>query len=333
MLSLHKNIVPVSEVLSIAARRGYAVGAFNITSFEILKGIVQAMRVVNYPIILQITRSSLDYFGIDRLIGLVLGFAADSSVPFSLHLDHGESIDICRKCINAGFSSVMIDKSDLQFEENIEYTRKVVEIAKSSHVSVEAELGCLDGTEDSAASGDSTFTNPEAALAFVEATKVCCLGVSVGTRHGLHKSADGVAPKLDINRLSEINKALGHEFPLVLHGASSVPERLVRKCNDFGAQITTLSGGISDDDIVLAIKNGVRKINVDTDLRLAFLAGLRESLVVNNHCIDTRTHFASGIKQVEEIVIEKMRLFALLPLQENSLCRDANEYINRPIQY
>lgn len=309
MAFLHKNIVSSKDLFKSALCMKHALGAFNFSSFETLSGIIQAANQEKSPFILQITESSIHYFGMETMLSLVKSFAEISEVPFVLHLDHGKSLEICKKCIDSGFSSVMIDKSDLPIEKNIEETKAVVEYASKFGVSVEAELGKLSGTEDHVSELHSLYTDPEEARIFVRGTNVDSLAVSIGTSHGPCKAVNMV-PAVDIKRLYEIRQNIG-DFPIVLHGASSVYKELVSNCNKFGANLRG-TVGITDSDIKESIKGGVAKINVDTDLRLAFLSGLRESLSKNNTSIDIRSFFKFGTSEVKSIVSRKIRLFNLL---------------------
>lgn len=306
MAFLHDNIVPAKDILNAALKNGIGVGAFNFSNLETLKAMTEVCGELNYSFIAQITESSIKYIGENYLVGLVQAAAESSSVNFALHLDHGSSFDICKRCIDLGFSSVMIDKSSLSIEENISETNKVIDYAKGRGVSVEAEIGILAGVEDHVESDTSLFTKPEDALRFKEETGVDALAVSVGTAHGPFKAKHG-KPKIDINRLAEI-KSLTGDLPLVLHGASSVYTDLVDVCNKYGAEIEG-SVGISDNDIVESIKNGIAKINVDTDLRLAFLAGIRSYLGDRPKTIDIRKYAGSGSDKIKETIRRKIKLF------------------------
>ena len=242
------------------------------------------------------------------LVKLVEAALDTSDIPIALHLDHGEDFEICKSCIDGGFSSVMIDGSKHPFEENIALVKKVVDYAHARGVSVEAELGRLAGVEDdiSVSEKDAIFTNPAEAAEFVGRTGVDSLAVAIGTSHGAYKFK-GEA-KLDFDRLAEIRKAVGESFPLVLHGASSVPESLVKVCNDNGAEIPGAKG-VPEEMFAQATQLGVAKINVDTDLRLAFTGAIRKYFSENPSHFDPRQYLGPARAAVKEIVKHKIKVF------------------------
>ncbi|MDR1488484.1 MAG: class II fructose-bisphosphate aldolase [Holosporales bacterium] len=306
----HKNIVNTKETFKDALNSKYAIGAFNFSNMEILQAIVETANEEKVScVIIQVSESAIKYMGMEYLLHMVKASAETSSVPLCLHLDHGKSFDICAQCINFGFSSVMIDNSYLEFDDNIEFTKQVVEYAKSKNVSVEAEVGILSGIEDgvNASEADSFLTDPNQAAEFIEKTGVDSLAISIGTSHGPNKGKTG-SPNLNIERLSEIKKRIGKDFPLVLHGASSVYQDITKICNELGMEIKN-AFGVKDSDIKEAIKNGIAKINVDTDVRLAFLAGVLESLRDNKNNIDPRKHLGIAKKTVKEVIRRKIRTF------------------------
>lgn len=305
----HKNLMNGKEILKNALQNNYAVGAFNFSNMEILQAIIEANNEAIRPCIIQTSESAINYMGMNYLIHLATAALETSDVPICLHLDHGKDFEICKTCIDAGFSSVMIDKSSLPFEQNVDFTKDVVEYAHSKGVSVEAELGTLAGIEDCVnVSGDNAkLTDPEMARKFVQLTNVDSLAVAIGTSHGPNKGKN-TQPKLDIERLKNIHTLLGHDFPIVLHGASSVYSDIVKKCNYFGTNLQS-TFGISDEDIKDSIRNGVAKVNVDTDIRLAFLAGLLESIHENPSNIDPRKYLINAKNNIKLSIKRKLKSF------------------------
>ncbi|MCK9223202.1 MAG: class II fructose-1,6-bisphosphate aldolase [Limnochordia bacterium] len=277
------GLVTVGELVKDAQLRGYAVGAFNLNNLEILHAIVQAAEEEKAPVILQASQGGLKYAGLDYIVAMAKVAAKQASVPVALNLDHGTSFEQAVKCIRAGFSAVMIDGSHWSFKENIELTRKVVEVAHPSGVSVEGELGRIGGTEDdiSVSDKDAIYTDPDEAVTFVEITGVDALAVAVGTAHGVYKGV----PKLDFERLADIRARV--EVPLVLHGASGVP----------------------DESIQRAVQIGITKINIDTELRVAFSQTLKKYLEENPDVIDPRKIIGPSRDSMREVVRSKMKLF------------------------
>lgn len=277
------GLVTVGELVKDAQLRGYAVGAFNLNNLEILHAIVQAAEEEKAPVILQASQGGLKYAGLDYIVAMAKVAAKQASVPVALNLDHGTSFEQAVKCIRAGFSAVMIDGSHWSFKENIELTRKVVEVAHPSGVSVEGELGRIGGTEDdiSVSDKDAIYTDPDEAVKFVESTGVDALAVAVGTAHGVYKGV----PKLDFERLADIRARV--EVPLVLHGASGVP----------------------DESIQRAVQIGITKINIDTELRVAFSQTLKKYLEENPDVIDPRKIIGPSRDSMREVVRSKMKLF------------------------
>jgi fructose-bisphosphate aldolase class II len=274
---------------------------------ELLQAIVEAGQELQAPLILQVSAGARKYANQTYLIKLVEAALETSDIPIALHLDHGEDFEICKACIDGGFSSVMIDGSKHSFEENIELTKKVVDYAHPRGVSVEAELGRLAGVEDniSVSEKDAIYTNPREAKEFIERTGVDSLAVAIGTSHGAYKFK-GEA-KLDFERLAEIKEAVG-DFPLVLHGASSVPEELVKICNDNGGQIMG-SKGVPEEMFSKATQLGVAKINVDTDLRLALTGAIRKYFNENPSHFDPRQYLGPARQAVKELVKHKIQVF------------------------
>jgi len=276
-------LATLKDVLSKARKRGYAVAAFNTNNMEITQAIIRAAEHMKSPVIIQTTESAIEYAGLDYLYSIIKVAADTSRVPVVMHLDHGKNLNIIKKCIEKGYSSVMIDASHLSYEDNVSTTKKVVDMARRNNVSVEAELGTIGGAEDKVESREITMTDPYMAKDFVEKTGIDALAIAIGTSHGAYKFS-GKA-KLDIKRLREIRKIV--KIPLVLHGASGVPAEVVRKARLYGAKLSDTSG-VSDAQLRLAIKNGINKVNTDTDLRLAFDAAVRESVKKYPEVFDPR---------------------------------------------
>jgi fructose-bisphosphate aldolase class II len=293
-------LVVGKELLLAARRGGYAVGAFNIQNLESLLAVVEAAVEERSPVIVAVTPGAIKYAGLNHLAGLVKAAAESAPVPMALHLDHGEDIETVRKCLEAGFTSVMIDGSHLPFEENVALTRKVVELAHLRGVSVEGELGKLAGVEER----EAVLTDPDEAKEFVERTGVDALAVSIGTSHGAYKFKG--EPRLDFERLRVIREKV--DVPLVLHGASSVPQWIIEKATKYGAELTGAKG-IPEDHIKRAIELGITKINIDTDMRLAFTATVREVLANQPKEFDPRKILGPAKEAMKEVVKAKMRLF------------------------
>ena len=299
-------LVNSKKLLIKAKENKKAVGAFNFSTLEQLKAIVNACKKCNAGCILSTSEGAIKFIGIKNIVSMVKNEVEELDIEFALHLDHGKSFETCKLAIDSGYTSVMIDASNLSFEKNVKTTLQVVEYAKKYNVSVEAELGKLQGIEDNVSSMESVLTSPLEASDFIEKTGIDSLAISIGTSHGAYKFKG--ESKLHIDRLKEINKITKH-FPLVLHGASSVNKDLVSKFNLSGGKIENAKG-VDDNSIVSAIENGICKINVDTDLRISFTTGVRESLK-NKEVFDLRTYLSNGIKFMEEEVINRIKLFNL----------------------
>ena len=298
-------LVTNKELLLAAKRGAYAVGAFNIQNLESLLAVVEAAVEEKSPVIVAVTPSAIKYGGLKYLTALVKVAAENAPVPMSLHLDHGEDVETVRKCLEAGFTSVMIDGSHLPFEENVALTRRVVEMAHPMGVSVEGELGRLTGVEEKTVEErEAVLTDPDEAEEFVKRTGVDALAVSIGTSHGAYKFKG--EPKLDFERLRLIREKV--DVPLVLHGASSVPQWIIEKATKYGAELTGAKG-IPEDHIKRAISLGITKINIDTDLRLAFTATVREVLANQPKEFDPRKILGPAKEAMKEVVKAKMRLF------------------------
>ena len=283
----------------------YAIGAFNVNNMEIIQGIVEAAKEERSPLILQVSAGARKYANPIYLRKLVEAAIEDSDLPIVLHLDHGEDFEICKQCVDDGFTSVMIDASHRPFEENIEITKRVVEYAHSKGVVVEAELGRLAGIEDavSVSERDATFTIPEQAAEFVERTGVNSLAIAIGTSHGAFKFKG--KPELDFKRLEQIQKLLP-KFPLVLHGASTVLPEFVDLCNQHGGKIAGAQG-VPEEMIHKATQLGVCKVNIDTDLRLAMTAAIRKHLFENPDNFDPRKYLGPGRTAIKDMVRHKIK--------------------------
>jgi fructose-bisphosphate aldolase class II len=298
-------LVTNKDLLLPAAQKGYAVGAFNINNLESLLAVAEATVEEKSPVIVAVTPSAIKYAGLDYLAKIVKTAAELALVPMSLHLDHGENFETAAKCIEAGFTSVMIDGSFLKFEENVALTKRVVDFAHKKGVAVEAELGRLAGVEESTVEEkEAVLTDPNAAKEFVEKTNVDALAVAIGTSHGAYKFK--AEPKLDFERLKLIKEKVN--VPLVLHGASSVPAWIIEKAVKYGAELTGAKG-IPEEHIKKAISLGIAKINIDTDLRLAFTATVREFLANSPKEFDPRKILGPAREAMKEVVKGKMRLF------------------------
>ncbi|KGG80990.1 tagatose-bisphosphate aldolase [Caloranaerobacter azorensis H53214] len=276
-------LVSGKEILLDAHKKGYAVGAFNVNNMEIVQAIIEAAKETNSPVILQASQGGLKYAGVEYIAAMAKVAAETAKVPVAIHLDHGTDFVQIMKCIRNGFTSVMIDGSKYPLEENIAITKKIVEIAHAVGVSVEAELGKIGGTEDDITvdERDATFTDPDEAERFVKETGVDYLAIAIGTAHGPYKGE----PKLDFDRLKVIKERLN--MPIVLHGSSGVPEESIKK----------------------AVSLGVNKINIDTDIRMAFNKGVREFVENNPDVYDPRKILGPAREEMKKVIIEKMIMF------------------------
>ncbi len=299
-------LVTMKEILEEARKGKYGVGAFNINNMEFLQGIIEAAEEEKSPVIIAVSEGAMKYAGVEYIYAMVKVAAEKASVPVALHLDHGKHWDKIVLAIRNGFTSVMIDASDKPFDENVAITNKVVDLAHAVGVTVEAELGRLAGVEDivNVDEKEAILTNPEDAKRFVELTDVDALAVAVGTSHGAYKFKG--EPKLDIERVKTIADLV--QIPLVLHGASGVIPEIVELATKYGAKLPGAKG-VPDDQIKLAIEAGICKINIDTDLRLAFLAAVRRELTEKPENFDPRKYLGPGREMVKEVVKKKMRLF------------------------
>jgi len=297
-------LVGTSDFFKKAYDGNYAIGAFNVNNMEILQGITEAAAEENAPLILQVSAGARKYARHEYLVHLVQAALETADLPIALHLDHGDDFEICKKCVDGGFTSVMIDGSKHSFEDNMALTKKVVDYAHDHGVVVEAELGKLAGVEDdvSVAEKDAIFTDPDQVAEFVEKTNVDSLAVAIGTSHGAYKFKS--EPKLDFDRLEEIAKKVPG-FPLVLHGASSVPEDLVAICNKYGAEIPGAKG-VPESMISQASKSAVCKVNIDTDLRLALTGTIRKCFAENPAEFDPRKYLGPAREAIKQVVKRKI---------------------------
>ncbi len=304
-------LVTSKEMFEKAYNGGYAIGAFNVNNMEIVQGILAAAQNLEAPVILQASKGAIQYAGYNYLVSMVkagIQTAADNGVdlPVVLHLDHGPDFETAKACIDNGFTSVMIDKSSASFEENIAETKKVVEYAHDHGVVVEAELGTLSGVEDDVNVSEemAQFTNPDEVEEFVSRTGVDSLAIAIGTSHGAYKYKPGQNPQLRFDVLEEVSERLPG-FPIVLHGASSVPQEFVKTINELGGSMPDAIG-IPEDMLRKAASMAVCKINIDSDLRLAMTAAIRKHLSENPGHFDPRQYCGDGRNAIQAMVEHKM---------------------------
>ena len=309
-------LVTTTEMFKKAYDGGYAIGAFNVNNMEIVQGITEAAAEVNAPLILQVSKGARSYANHTYLMKLVEAAVIETGLPIALHLDHGDSFEICKSCIDGGFTSVMIDASSKPFEENIELTRKVVEYAHDHGVVVEAELGSLAGIEDevNVSSEAASYTRPEEVEEFVSRTGCDSLAIAIGTSHGAYKftpeqctrNEQGilVPPALRFDILEEVSKRLPG-FPIVLHGSSSVPQEFVAKVNQYGGAMPNAIG-VPEEQLRKAASMSVCKINIDSDLRLAMTASIREYMTKNPSHFDPRQYLKPARSAIKDMVKHKL---------------------------
>ena len=299
------GLVTSTEMFKKAYEGKYAVGAFNVNDMEIIQGIVEAAQEEQAPLILQVSAGARKYANPVYLKKLVEAAVETTDLDICLHLDHGADFEICKSCVDGGFTSVMIDGSKYPFEENIALTKKVAAYAHDHGVVVEAELGKLAGIEDAVNVGDheASFTDPDEAVEFVERTGCDSLAITIGTSHGAFKFKG--TPKLDLPRLEKISGLLPG-YPLVLHGSSSVPKEFVDLCNQYGGAIPGAQG-VPEDMLREAAKWGVCKINIDTDLRLAMTASIRKVFVEQPQVFDPREYLGPGRTAIKAMVAHKLK--------------------------
>ncbi len=291
------------DMFARAYAEGFAIGGFNVNNMEIIQGIMQAAAQEQSPVILQVSAGARKYAGQIYIMKLVEAALLEADVPVVVHLDHGPSFEMCKDCIDGGFTSVMIDGSHLSFEENIAITKKVVDYAHDKGVWVEAELGKLAGIEEHVSSDEHVYTEPDEAVEFVERTGCDSLAIAIGTSHGAYKFK-GEA-KLDFDRLYKISSLLP-KYPLVLHGASSVPEEFVSMCNSYGGAVGGAKG-VPEEMLRKAAASGVCKINVDTDIRLAMTANIRKFFHDSPEQFDPRSYLTPARTAVKDMVAHKIK--------------------------
>lgn len=300
-------LVTTKKMFEDAYKGGYAVGAFNVNNMEIIQGIIEAAKKLSSPLILQVSKGARAYANHTYLTKLVEAAVIESGLPIALHLDHGPDFETCKSCIDGGFTSVMIDGSAHPYEGNVEVTKKVVEYAHAHGVTVEGELGKLAGIEDDVqvSAEDALFTNPDEVLDFVTRTGVDSLAIAIGTSHGAYKFKPGQNPKLRLDILEEVGKRLPG-FPVVLHGASSVPQDFVALVNQYGGKMPDAIG-IPESELKKAAAMAVCKINIDSDLRLAMTAAVRKHLAENPGDFDPRQYLAPARAAIEAMVAHKIQ--------------------------
>lgn len=291
------------EMFMRAYKEGYAIGAFNVNNMEIIQGIMMAGAEENAPVILQVSAGARKYAGQTYIIKLVEAALQETDLPVVLHLDHGPDFELCKACIDGGFTSVMFDGSHLPFEENIKITKQVVDYAHDRGVWVEAELGQLAGVEEHVSAEKSVYTDPDQAVEFVQRTGCDSLAIAIGTSHGAYKFA-GEA-KLDFPRLEKIGRMLPG-YPLVLHGASSVPQEFVDMANTYGGKIGS-ARGVPEDLLRTAATMAICKINIDTDIRLAMTACIRRHFVEHPEDFDPRAYLKPAREAVKKMVQHKIK--------------------------
>ena len=310
------SLVNTKKMFKNAYKDKYAIGAFNVCNMEVVQGIAKACKELNSPVIFQISQGALKYAGISYLQELVKLAVRENGIEAALHLDHGSSLEICKSCIDNGFTSVMIDGSSLSFEENIKITSEVVKYAREKDVSVEGELGRLQGIEDhvECAHQHSLFTDPEQVKEFVEKTEVDSLAIAIGTSHGVNKFSKDTVPNLRFDILQKIEEILP-DFPIVLHGASSVKKSVVDEIRKYGVEVGNTSG-IPEDMLCKAAKMSVCKINIDSDLRLATTLAIKKFMNDFPSKFDPRGYLGVARDAIYDLVKEK--IFNVLGSQNKS---------------
>ena len=299
-------LVTSKEMFQKAYDGGYAIGAFNVNNMEIIQGITEAAKEVSAPLILQVSAGARKYANHTYLVKLVEAALAETDLPICLHLDHGDSFELCKSCIDGGFTSVMIDGSHHSFEDNIELTKKVVEYAHERGVVVEGELGRLAGIEDdvNVSEEDASYTRPSEVEEFVTRTGVDSLAIAIGTSHGAYKFKPGQKPQLRFDILKEVEQRLPN-FPIVLHGASSVIPEYVEMINTYGGNMPDAIG-IPEEMLREAAKSAVCKINIDSDLRLALTGSIRKYMAENPAHFDPRQYLSPARAAIKDLVKKKI---------------------------
>ena len=300
------SLVTSKEMFRKAYDGGYAIGAFNVNNMEIVQGITEAAAELRAPLILQVSKGARAYANHTYLMKLVEAAVIETNLPICLHLDHGDSFELCKSCIDGGFTSVMIDASSKPFEENIAITKQVVEYAHDHGVVVEAELGTLAGIEDEVKveEGHASYTRPEEVQEFVERTGCDSLAIAIGTSHGAYKFKPGTKPQLRFDVLEAVEKNLPG-FPIVLHGASSVPQQFVDEINKYGGNMPGAIG-VPEDQLRQAARSAVCKINIDSDLRLAMTGTIRQFMAEHPDKFDPREYLKPARAAIKELVKHKL---------------------------
>ena len=297
-------LVTSTEMFKKAYEGGYAIGAFNVNNMEIIQGITEACMEERSPVILQVSAGARKYANPTYLRKLVEAAVIETDIPICLHLDHGDSFDICKSCIDGGFTSVMIDGSHLPYDENVALTKKVCEYAHDNGVVVEGELGVLAGVEDDVKAEHHSYTDPEQVQDFVTKTGVDSLAIAIGTSHGAYKFTKGTKPQLRFDILEEVEKRLPN-FPIVLHGSSSVPQEFVKMINEYGGNMPDAIG-VPEEMLRKAAQMAVCKINIDSDIRLAMTGVIRKYLAENPADFDPRKYLGPARTAVKEMVRHKL---------------------------
>ena len=299
------GLVTTKEMFEKSMEEHFAIGAFNVNNMEFIQAIVDAAKEEKSPVILQASSSAIKYARINYLMKMLEAAVEEADIPIAMHLDHGPDFETCKMCIDNGFTSVMIDGSKYDFEENVALTKKVVDYAHERGVVVEAELGKLAGIEDevNVSASDAMFTDPDQAREFVERTGCDSLAIAIGTSHGAYKFKGEAKLRFDI--LQKVKEKLPNT-PIVLHGASTVIPELVETCNKYGANIPGAKG-VPDEMLHEASLKGVSKINVDTDLRLAMTSEIRRIFAQEPEAFDPRKYLIPGREKVKETVRHKIR--------------------------
>ncbi len=304
-------LVDTKKMFNAALKNGFAVGAFNVNNMELMQGIVEACKEQNSPLILQISKGARKYANMSYLMALINVAVKESGLPIAVHLDHGDTFELCKACIDEGFTSVMIDGSHHPYEENVKVTKQVCDYAHSqkTYVSVEAELGRLGGIEEDVVGVKEEdlhkfLTDPDQAEDFVKRTGCDSLAVACGTSHGAYKFK--TAPKLAFDLIAELHRRMP-TTPLVMHGSSSVPQELVQMINKYGGQMPNAMG-VPEEALAKAGKLGVCKINIDTDLRLALTAAIRKVFAEKPSEFDPRNYLGPGRDAVKAVVANKVKV-------------------------
>lgn len=299
-------IVTSTKMFQDAYKNGYAIGAFNVNNMEIIQGITEAAKDLNSPLILQVSSGARKYANHTYLMKLIEAACIETDLPICVHLDHGDTFELCKSCIDGGFSSVMIDGSHHAYEDNVKLTRQVVEYAHDHGVVVEGELGRLEGVEDDVkvAIGDGSYTDPDQVQDFVTRTGVDSLAIAIGTSHGAYKFKPGTKPQLRFDILEEVSERLPG-FPIVLHGSSSVPQEYVQMINEFGGDMPGAIG-VPEDQLRQAARLAVCKINIDSDLRLAMTGTIRKYLAEHPAEFDPRKYLGPARENIKQLVKHKI---------------------------